>query len=176
LQILSANQKTVNQSYGGAFPIGKLEPSSSRLQDIEGSLLCIEAPNDNKVNVLSFVIYHNHLIPILSTQPMGEVWKRTYSCQAIFLCPLFILFELIELDGNCSLFLIICWCFYVQIDTENKKTGISPEEVAAFLIGKLEPPSSGQKGVKADLVCIEACNNNKVSTPLCHNQLIAICI
>ncbi|XP_066311976.1 uncharacterized protein [Miscanthus floridulus] len=91
-----SNQKTVNQSYGGAFPIGKLESSSSRLRDTEGSLLCIEAPNDNK------------------------------------------------------------------IDTENKKTGISPEEAAAFLIGKLERPSSGQKGVKADLVCIEACNDNKV--------------
>ncbi|CAD6238308.1 unnamed protein product [Miscanthus lutarioriparius] len=49
-----------------------------------------------------------------------------------------------------------------EIDTENKKTGISPEEAAAFLIGKLEPPSSGQKGVKADLVCIEARNDNKV--------------
>ncbi|KAG0538031.1 hypothetical protein BDA96_03G200500 [Sorghum bicolor] len=45
---------------------------------------------------------------------------------------------------------------------ENKKTGISPEEVAVFSIGKLEPPSSGQKGVKADLLCIESRNHNKM--------------
>jgi len=55
---------------------------------------------------------------------------------------------------------------------ENKKTGISPEEVAVFSIGKLEPPSSGQKGVKADLLSIESRNHNKVST-LCHKLTIS---
>jgi len=52
---------------------------------------------------------------------------------------------------------------------------IKNERMGMSLIGKLEPPSSGQKCVKADLLCIESSNDNKVST-LCHNQLIAISI
>ncbi|XP_025819355.1 uncharacterized protein LOC112895600 isoform X2 [Panicum hallii] len=46
-----SNQKTVNQSCGGAFPIGKLEPCSSVQQEVNADLLCIEAPNDNKMEI-----------------------------------------------------------------------------------------------------------------------------
>ncbi|KAJ1283922.1 hypothetical protein BS78_03G164300 [Paspalum vaginatum] len=44
----NSNQKTVDQSYSGAFSIGKLEPSSCRQHDVEGDLICIESPNGNK--------------------------------------------------------------------------------------------------------------------------------
>ncbi|RLN24869.1 hypothetical protein C2845_PM07G10780 [Panicum miliaceum] len=47
----SANQKTVNQSCGGAFPTGKLEPCSSVQQEVNADLLCIEAPNNNKMEI-----------------------------------------------------------------------------------------------------------------------------
>jgi hypothetical protein len=67
IKISSANQKTVNQSCGGAFPIGKLEPCSSVQQEVNADLLCIEAPNDNKVNTLSFVT--TDLSDFSSTKP-----------------------------------------------------------------------------------------------------------
>ncbi|CAL4949317.1 unnamed protein product [Urochloa decumbens] len=47
----NSNQKTVNHSCGGAFPIRELEPCLSVQQDVNAVLLCIEAPNDNKMEI-----------------------------------------------------------------------------------------------------------------------------
>ena len=74
-----------------------------------------------------------------------------------------------NINYRVKLLMFLCTKIYV----ENKKTAISTEAAAAYLIGKLDPASCGQKGVKVDHICIEASNDNKVST-LFHNQLFAI--
>lgn len=46
-----SNQKTDNESCSGAFPIGKLQSCSSVQQKVNADLLCIEAPNDSKMEI-----------------------------------------------------------------------------------------------------------------------------
>lgn len=74
------------------LPIGVLESSLTGQQDVKDDHLCIQAPKDIKVNILSLFTYLN---AISSAKPNGSVvdgLKGTCSCEAIFLQCILIFF------------------------------------------------------------------------------------
>ena len=53
--------------------------------------------------------------------------------------------------------------FFVQMEINNKRTDIYPKKDAALPTGVLESSLTGQHGVKADHLCIQAPKDNKVN-------------
>ncbi|OEL29364.1 hypothetical protein BAE44_0009616 [Dichanthelium oligosanthes] len=138
-----ANQKIVNQSCGGAFPIEKLEPCSSVQQDANSHLLCIEAPNNNKMEIKT---ERSGMPPKEEASFTDGKLEQSSSGQQ---------------DAKVDL---LC----IEAPNDNKmeikteRPAIYPKEDAALPIVILEPSLTGQQDVKADLLCIQAPNDNKM--------------
>jgi len=113
--------------------------------------------------------FHPICLPFLTQATVGIYGLEQSLSGMIFLVGSYGALFCANINYRVKLLMFLCTKIYV----ENKKTAISTEAAAAYLIGKLDPASCGQKGVKVDHICIEASNDNKVST-LFHNQLFAI--
>ncbi|CAO2170292.1 unnamed protein product [Urochloa humidicola] len=136
-----SNQKTVNQSCGGAFPTQKLEPCSSVQQDANANFLCIEAPNGNKMEIKS----ERSVMP-----PMEEAAFTNGKIE-------------LPSSGQHDVNLL---CIEAPIDNKMEiqveRICIYPEEDAALPVGVLEPSLTGQQDVKDDLLCIQAPNEMEI--------------
>ncbi|CAL4975904.1 unnamed protein product [Urochloa decumbens] len=164
----NSNQKTVNHSCGGAFPIRKLEPCSSVQQDVNADLLCIEAPNENKMEIKSERSAMPHKEEAAFTN--GKLEPSSSGQHDVnLLCigaPIDNNINTASFPTTSSLLLppsqMVVPERLEKMEIQIERTGIYPKEDAALPVGALEPPLTGQQDVKADLLCIQAPNEMEI--------------
>ncbi|CAO2190610.1 unnamed protein product [Urochloa humidicola] len=162
------NQKTVNESCGGAFPTRKLEPCSSAQQAVNANLLCIEAPNDNKMEIKS----ERPVMPPKEEAAFTNGKLESSSSgqhDANMLCieaPIDNKVNTASFPTTCSLLLppsqMVVPEKLEKMEIQVESTGIYPKEDAALPAGILEPSLTGQQDIEADLLCFQAPNEMEI--------------
>ncbi|CAL4956264.1 unnamed protein product [Urochloa decumbens] len=142
----NSNQKTVNHSCGGAFPIRKLEPCLSVQQDVNAVLLCIEAPNDNKMEIKS----EQSVMPPKEEAAFtnGKLEPSSSGQHDVnLLCieaPIDNNINTASFPTTSSLLLppsqVVVPERLEKMEIQIERTGIYPKEDAALPVGALEPP------------------------------------
>ncbi|CAO2179608.1 unnamed protein product, partial [Urochloa humidicola] len=162
------NQKTVNHSCGGAFPTRKLEPCSSVQQDANANLLCIEAPNDSKMEIKS----EQSVMPPKEEAAFtnGKIEPSSSGQHDVnLLCieaPIDNKVNTVSFPTTSSLMLppsqMVVPERLEKMEIQVERIGIYPEEDAALPVGVLEPSLTGQQDVEDDLLCIQAPNEMEI--------------